>query len=125
MCWRILEEDIVNFVKEFHRYGKLRKAMTTSFLSLIPKILCPQNLVNYRPICLVGNMYKVISKMLEARLQKVVGKVVYKTQTAFILGRKILDGLVVINEILDLAKRDKRECLLLKVDFTQAYDCVD
>lgn len=54
-----------------------------------------------------------------------VGKVVSETQTGFIHGRKILDGVVVINEILDLAKRNKMEYLIFKVDFTQAYDCVD
>jgi hypothetical protein len=35
-----------------------------------------------------------------------------------------LDGVVVLNEIIDLAKREKDECFLFKVDFERAYDTV-
>ncbi|XP_058741662.1 uncharacterized protein LOC131614050 [Vicia villosa] len=42
----------------------------------------------------------------------------------FIPGRQILDGVLVTNEIIDYAKRNKKECLICKVDFAQAYDCV-
>lgn len=36
---------------------------------------------------------------------------------------QILDGVVVLNEIIDFANK-KYECLILKVDFKEAYDCV-
>jgi hypothetical protein len=36
-----------------------------------------------------------------------------------------LDGVVVLNEIIDLSKRRKDECLLFKVDFERAYDTVN
>jgi hypothetical protein len=32
---------------------------------------------------------------------------------------------LVINEIVDFAKKSKSECLILKVDFEKAYDSVD
>jgi len=31
----------------------------------------------------------------------------------------------VVHEVVDLAKKSKRECLILKVDFEKAYDSVD
>ncbi|PNX83328.1 ribonuclease H, partial [Trifolium pratense] len=39
-------------------------------------------------------------------------------------GRQILDGVVVLNEVIDLAKRRKDSCLLFKVDFERAYDTI-
>lgn len=33
--------------------------------------------------------------------------------------------MVVLNEIIYLARREKRECLIAKVDFEHAYDCVN
>jgi len=36
-----------------------------------------------------------------------------------------VDGILVVNEVVDLAKKAKLECLILKVDFEKAYDSVD
>jgi hypothetical protein len=47
-----------------------------------------------------------------------------KTNPAFLKGRNLTDGVVVINEVVDLAVRSKRECLIFKVDFEKAYDTV-
>lgn len=69
-------------------------------------------------------MYKIITKLLAERLKRVIGQLILETYTSFIPRRHILDGVLVINELLDLANREKKECLLFKVDFTQAYDCV-
>lgn len=77
-----------------------------------------------RPICIIGSLYKILSKLLSARLREVVGKLVSSNQTAFIPGRNILDGVLVVNEVLDLAKREKRSVVILKVDFEKAYDRV-
>jgi hypothetical protein len=63
--------------------------------------------------------------MLANRLKNVLGKVISKCQSAFLPQRQILDGVVVLNEIIDLAKRRKDECLLFKVDFERAYDTVN
>lgn len=98
--------------------------MKTSFIVLIPMVDNPQELNDYRPICLIGCMYKVVAKILISRLRKIIGKLISNTQTAFILGRKIVDVILVANEILDYAKIEKKNFMLLKVDFAQAYDCV-
>lgn len=36
----------------------------------------------------------------------------------------MVDGVLVLNEVIDFTKRKKRECLLVKVDFATAYNCV-
>ncbi|XP_058784174.1 uncharacterized mitochondrial protein AtMg01250-like [Vicia villosa] len=36
----------------------------------------------------------------------------------------MMDGVLLVNEIIDWSKRKKRSCLLLKVDFEKAYDSV-
>ncbi|XP_058762737.1 secreted RxLR effector protein 78-like [Vicia villosa] len=61
---------------------------------------------------------------MAARLKRVVGNLVSRNQSAFIEGRNIADGVLVVNEVLDFAKREKRSCVVLKVDFEKAYDRV-
>lgn len=66
-CWEILKEDIFSFVKGFHNKTILSKAITTSFITLIPNISHPINLEDSRPICLVGSLYKIVAKLLEIK----------------------------------------------------------
>jgi len=73
----------------------------------------------------VGSLYKILAKVLANRLRGVIGSVISDTQSAFIKGRQILDGILVANEIVDEARRSKKELILFKVDFEKAYDSID
>lgn len=57
--------------EEFFENSKLPKGMTSYFLALIPKISYPQRLTDYRPISLIGSLYKILVKVLASRLKKV------------------------------------------------------
>ncbi|XP_050916269.1 uncharacterized protein LOC127131387 [Lathyrus oleraceus] len=117
------EVDVVRFVEDFHEKAKLTKACTSSFLALIPKVKNPQALSEYRHICLVDSLHKLLSKLLAARLKKVTSNIVSENQSTFVPGRSIVDGVLMINEILDMAKRENKSCVILKVDFGKAYYC--
>ncbi|MCH81419.1 LINE-1 reverse transcriptase like, partial [Trifolium medium] len=123
-CWSIVKQDVMEFLKEFYHSSILPKAITASFLTLIPKKDHPQELSEYRPICLIGCLYKLLSKILAGRLKRVLGKVISGCQSAFLPSRQIMDGVVVLNENIDLAKRRKNECMIFKVDFERAYDTI-
>ncbi|KHN47625.1 hypothetical protein glysoja_036477, partial [Glycine soja] len=43
-----------------------------SFIALIPKVSDPQGLSDYRPISLIGCVYKIVSKLLAKRLKKAI-----------------------------------------------------
>jgi len=40
--WDILKDDLMRFLMEFHRNGKLSKGINSTFISLIPKVDSPQ-----------------------------------------------------------------------------------
>lgn len=52
------------FVQEFQVNASLPKGITASFLVLIPKKDHQQSLFEYRPISLIGSLYKIIAKLL-------------------------------------------------------------
>lgn len=93
-------EDIVNFIKEFHSNAKLPKATTASFLALISNKDHPQVLES-RPISLICSLYKILGKILARRLKKELGKLITKSQNAFLPGRQIQYGVLLVNEALD------------------------
>jgi hypothetical protein len=51
----------------------------------------------------VDNLYKILTKLLANRPRMVTGSVISDTQSAFIKGRQILDGILVANEVVDEA----------------------
>jgi hypothetical protein len=70
-------------------------------------------------------LYKILAKVLANRLRSVIGTMVSKSQSAFVKGEHILDGILIANEAVDEATRLKKELLLFKIDFEKAYDSVD
>ncbi|KAK2397838.1 hypothetical protein QL285_059374 [Trifolium repens] len=123
--WDLLKGDVHIMFDQFHGNSRLPKGMSSFFLTLIPKVSSPQSLGDFRPISLLGCLYKLVAKVLTARLAKVIGALIPNSQSAFIKGRQLVDGVVVVNEVIDFAKKFKRECLIFKVDFEKAYDSVN
>ena len=122
--WGVLKPEFRRFVDEFYVNGSFPKGSNASFLALIPKSHNPQTFNDYRPISLIGCMYKAIAKLLANRLSKVMADLIDERQSAFIKDRHILHGALILNEVVEEAKRCKKPTLVLKVDFEKAYDSV-
>jgi hypothetical protein len=82
-----LKGDVMRFVSEFHRNGKLTKGLNSTFIALIPKVDSPQRLNDFRPISLVGSLYKILAKLLPNRLRTIIGSVISEVQTTFVKER--------------------------------------
>lgn len=76
--------------KDFHDGGVFEKSLNASFISLIPKVPGAIALKDFRPISLVGGIYKIIAKVLANRLKTVFEKVISKSQSAFVKANKFL-----------------------------------
>ena len=87
--------------KEFHEQSSFFKSLNTTFLVLIPKKEGAEYLGDFRPISLLGGLYKLMDKVLANRLKKVIGKVVSPDQNAFVMGRQILDASLMAIEVID------------------------
>ncbi|GAU45474.1 hypothetical protein TSUD_190930 [Trifolium subterraneum] len=122
--WGLLKGEVGILFDQFHGTASLPKGFSSYFVTLIPKIVAPFSLGDFRPISLLGCLYKIIAKVLTARLAQVMNSLVKPTQSAFLKGRNLVDGMVVVNEVVDMAKRTGQSCLILKVDFEKAYDSV-
>ena len=122
--WGVMKPEFRRFVDEFHAHGSFPRGSNASFLALIPKVNHPQSLNDYRPISLIGCMYKVIAKLLANRLRHVIPVLIDERQTAFIKDRHILNGILILNEVVEKACRRKKPVMIFKVDFEKAYDTV-
>ncbi|GJW69780.1 putative RNA-directed DNA polymerase, eukaryota, reverse transcriptase zinc-binding domain protein [Tanacetum coccineum] len=122
--WSLLEEDVVADVNHFFLLGYCQKGGNSSFIKLIPKSPGAKLVKDFRPISLIGSLYKIIAKLLANRLVTVVGDLVNEVQSAFIANRQILDGPFILNEIINWCKARKKQSMIFKVDFEKAFDSV-
>jgi hypothetical protein len=123
--WDLLKGDLRILFDQFHGNERLPKSFLSYFVTLIPKVESPFGLSDFRPISLLGCLYKIVAKVLANRLAKVMNSIIAPNQSAFLKGRNLVDGVLVVNEVIDLAKKSGKECMVFKVDFEKAYDSVD
>ena len=123
--WDVIGKDIVKAILWFQDTGFIPRGCNASFIALVPKKANPSNLNEFRPISLVGCVYKILSKVLANRLKKVLSSVIDFNQSAFLEGRGLLESVLVANEMVDYLMKAKKSGVFVKVDFEKAYDSVD
>ncbi|GJS12658.1 RNA-directed DNA polymerase, eukaryota [Tanacetum coccineum] len=122
--WGFIGSDFCDAVEHFFTSGAFSKGCNSSFIALIPKVMDAKLVSDFRPISLIGCVYKVVTKILANRLSMVISNIVSNTQSAFVSERQILDGPFIINELLHWCKRKNKRAMFFKVDFAKAYDSV-
>ncbi|RVW51001.1 Transposon TX1 uncharacterized 149 kDa protein [Vitis vinifera] len=119
-CWEFVKEEVLEMFKEFHEQNAFLKSLNTTFLVLIPKKGGAEELGDFRPISLLGGLYKLLAKVLANRIKNVIGRVVSSDQNAFVMGRQILDASLIANEVIDSWKKKGEKGLICKLDIEKA-----
>ncbi|GJR57534.1 RNA-directed DNA polymerase, eukaryota [Tanacetum coccineum] len=122
--WKIINQDVVNAVREFFVTSKFPPGSNSSFIALIPKKQDAKLVKDFRPISLIGCFYKIIAKILANRLSMVISDLISDVQSAFVPNRQILDGPFILNELISWCKFHKSKAMIFKVDFEKAFDSV-
>ncbi|CAA7048221.1 unnamed protein product [Microthlaspi erraticum] len=126
--WGTIGEDITLEIQKFFTSGNLPQGINATHICLIPKKTAPKSVADYRPIALCNVYYKIISKILTARLHPILDGLISENQSAFVPGRAISDNVMITHEILHFLKisqAKKRTSMAIKTDMTKAYDRVE
>ena len=79
---------------------------------------------NWRPLSLLNTDYKILTKLLASRLQKVIGKLISYDQSGYIKGRFIGENIRTIYDIIDYARNHMIPGMVVAIDFQKAFDSV-
>ena len=97
-CWKVVGDNIMDFFEEFHIYCKFEKSLNATFIALIPKKKDALNIRDFRPISLVGSMYKLLSKVLASKIRLIMESLISSSQNTFVGGHQTLDSILIVNE---------------------------
>ena len=126
--WHIVGDNVVFAVLEFLNTSYRLPGLNHTYIVLIPKIKNPVKVFDYRPISLCNVIYKIIAKVLANRLKQVLPYIISPTQSTFVLGRLIIDNVLVAYKALHTMhghKKGKTRTLTIKLDISKAYDRVE
>lgn len=93
--WHDVQASVCHEVKKAFTFGTILDYLNTTLITLIPKCNTPESLANFRPISLCNSVYKVISKVLVARIRPLLNSLISPIQTAFVSGRRRVDNVVI------------------------------
>jgi hypothetical protein len=99
-------------------------SLNSAFITLIPKVEGAEQVKDFRPISLVHNFAKLITKVLANRLAARLNGMVFPVQTAIIKGRFIQDNFMLVQQTTRFLHQKKLSRVLLKLDISKAFDPV-
>ena len=99
-CWDRVASDVMALMDEFHVGSARMDHINRAYIALLPKVQGAEQVGDFRPISLSNSLYLIISKVLANRLRKLLQAHINPLQFAFILGRQIMDSIVIAEEII-------------------------
>jgi hypothetical protein len=76
-------------------------------------------------ISLLNYSYKIFTKVLANRIERVIDRLICSNQTTFIKGRYILKIVVTVHEVLHSVYKGKQQSFVLKLYYEKTYDKVN
>ena len=123
--WDVVGDCVIKAIKDFFLNGSLPTEISETQVVLIPKVLRPEDVGQYRPISCCDFVYKIISRILVVRLKKFMNDIISPYQNAFVGERQIQDNIVITHEALHTLKQNgkiSKNSFIAKVDMSKAYD---
>jgi hypothetical protein len=119
--WDTIRVDLMDLFSSHHA-GQLELfRLNFGEIILLPKVNEAERIQQYRPICLLNVSFRIFTKVATIRLNTVADHVVRPSQTAFMQGRNILDGVVVLHEAVHELHSKKLNGVILKLDIEKGF----
>jgi Reverse transcriptase (RNA-dependent DNA polymerase) len=122
--WQYLRIPLLNYAKYGVDNNQLSHSFKTAAIRLIPKKGDLSSIKNWRPISLLNCTYKILSKALNKRLQKISVRVLSRAQKGFVHGRFIHECIVNIVDAIGHANCNRIPGFVLALDMAKAFDTV-
>ena len=124
--FELLGQEFLDSINASYDNNELSISQRRGVITLIPKEDANlKDLSNWRPITLLNVDYKIASKAIATRIEKVLPLFINSNQTGFVKGRYIGENIRLINDILGQTKAQDIPGILLLLDFKKAFDTVE
>lgn len=114
----MLGNDLLKFVEESRRRGRISSVIKSTFIALIPKSNDLVSFDDFRPISLCNCLYKIIANCLKPILSQHISS----EQFTFLHHRQIHEAIATAQELIHTMQIKKQKRMILKVDLSKDFD---
>ena len=124
--WNELHVDMIHSFNFAFDSGSLSITQRRGIITLIPKPNKDTTLLdNLRPISLLNTDYKILTKIIAKRLEKVLPKIINPDQTGYVKSRYIGENVRLISDIMSYTEETNIPGIALFLDFKKAFDTIE
>ena len=107
--------------------GKLSITQRRGIISLIPKKFKDKTILeNLRPISLLNVDYKILTKAIAKRVEKVLPDIINVDQTGYVKGRYIGENIRLIqDDVIHFTSQMNEKGIAIFLDFKKAFDMIE
>jgi hypothetical protein len=121
-CWTFFRRPLLRYFNCCMGKGSLTENFRSACIRLIPKKGDTSLLKNWRPISLSSNMYKVLSRAINNRLDKVVNRICSRAQKGYNSKRFTQEVIINVWESISLCRSEGINGAVLAIDMAKAFD---
>jgi hypothetical protein len=121
-CWHLLRIPFFKYVTYCYNTGILTQNFRSATIKLIPKKGDLSVLKNWRPISLLSNFYKILSRAINTRLNRFVNRICSRAQKGYNPRRYTQEVLINVWEQIQHCKVNNIKGAIVAIDMAKAFD---
>ena len=124
--WEFVVTPLTDCLNDAYCRGEMSISQRRGVISLFPKKNKDTLLLkNWRPISLLNIDYKIATKCIAKRLEKVLPSLINSDQTGYVKNRFIGENIRLISDVIELYEKKQLPGMLLFIDFEKAFDSLE
>jgi hypothetical protein len=121
-CWHLLRIPFFKYVTHCYNTSILTQNFRSATIKLIPKKGDLSALKNWRPISLLSNFYKILSRAINTRLNRFVNRICSRAQKGYNPRWYTQEVLINVWEQIQHCKVNNIKGAIVAIDMAKAFD---
>lgn len=120
--WETIKTELLKVLNSTYIDGTILESQLKGIIVCIPKHAQPTTVDDYRPITLLNADYKILTRIIAARLRQYLPDIIHPHQYCSIPGRTVFEAMAAVRDAIAQVEITRKPLCILSIDFSAAFD---